>query len=94
MNVLKAHLRITIATLLASGTSQREIEKRTGVDRKTIRRYARVANSPGAIHVGGMRGGADCAGTVAAQVAAATTERKRAREGVMGNNVQMPYRMR
>jgi len=47
VNVLKAHLRITIATLLASGTSQRDIEKRTGVDRKTIRRYAQAANSPG-----------------------------------------------
>ena len=45
MNVLKAHLRITIATLLANGASQREIERRIGVDRKTIRRYA--ANSPG-----------------------------------------------
>lgn len=42
---MKVHLRITIATLLASGTSQREIERRTGVDRKTIRRYA--AKSPG-----------------------------------------------
>lgn len=47
MNVLKAHLQITIATLLASGTSQREIEKRTGVDRKTIRRYAQAPNSSG-----------------------------------------------
>jgi transposase len=45
VNVLKSHLRITIATLLANGASQREIERRTGVDRKTIRRYA--ANSPG-----------------------------------------------
>lgn len=45
MNVLKAHLRITIETLLARGSSQREIERRTGVDRKTIRRYA--ANSSG-----------------------------------------------
>jgi transposase len=45
VNVLKAHLRITIATLLANGATQREIERRTGVDRKTIRRYA--ANSPG-----------------------------------------------
>ena len=45
MNVLKAHLRITIATLLANGATQREIERRTGVDRKTIRRHA--ANSPG-----------------------------------------------
>jgi transposase len=45
VNVLKSHLRITIATLLANGASQREIERHTGVDRKTIRRYA--ANSPG-----------------------------------------------
>lgn len=48
---MKQHLRITIQTLLATGTSQREIERRTGVDRKTIRRYtagaAIAANSPG-----------------------------------------------
>jgi len=43
---LKSHLRITIETLLEAGASQREIERRTGVDRKTIRRYARAANSP------------------------------------------------
>ena len=47
MNVLKAHLRITVATLQANGASQREIERRTGVDRKTIRRYERSSNSPG-----------------------------------------------
>lgn len=47
MNVLKSHLRITIQTLLTSGTSQHEIARRTGVDRKTIRRYAALANSPG-----------------------------------------------
>ena len=47
MNVLKPHLRITIATLLKGGTSQREIERLTGVDRKTIRRMKREANSPG-----------------------------------------------
>ena len=49
MNVLKSHLRITVETLLASGTPQREIQRRTGVDRKTIRRYGRraKANSPG-----------------------------------------------
>ncbi|MFA5939662.1 MAG: IS21 family transposase [Sinimarinibacterium sp.] len=45
MNVLKDHLRITVETLLRSGTKQREIERRTGVDRKTIRRLA--AKSPG-----------------------------------------------
>ena len=44
---MKSHLRITIQTLLASGVSHREIERRTGVDRKTIRRLARAANSPG-----------------------------------------------
>lgn len=42
---MKSHLQITIATLLARGVSQHEIARRTGVDRKTIRRYAR-ANSP------------------------------------------------
>jgi transposase len=50
VNVLKAHLRITIDTLLRSGSSQRDIERRTGVSRKTIRRYAvalAAANSPG-----------------------------------------------
>ena len=44
---MKSYLRITIDTLLRSGTPQREIERRTGVSRKTIRRYARAANSPG-----------------------------------------------
>jgi transposase len=52
LNVLKSHLRITIHTLLHNGVSQREIERRIGVDRKTIRRYERAhtpapANSPG-----------------------------------------------
>jgi len=47
VNVLKPHLRITVATLLSGGASQREIERMTGVDRKTIRRLAREANSPG-----------------------------------------------
>jgi transposase len=47
LNVLKSHLRITLQTLLQNGTSQREIGRITGVDRKTIRRYAKKANSPG-----------------------------------------------
>ena len=47
MNVLKPHLRITIDTLLRGGASHREIARHTGVDRKTIRRLAREANSPG-----------------------------------------------
>jgi transposase len=44
---LKAHLRITIETLMSRGVSHREIERRTGVDRKTIRRYAAASKSPG-----------------------------------------------
>ncbi len=45
---MKPHLRITVETLLARGVSQREVARRTGVDRKTIRGYARaLANSPG-----------------------------------------------
>lgn len=44
---MKQHLRVTIQTLLSKGASQREVERRTGVDRKTIRRYAVAANSPG-----------------------------------------------
>jgi transposase len=47
VNVLKAHLRITVETLLRCGVSQREIKRRTGVDRKTIRRLAEAARSPG-----------------------------------------------
>jgi transposase len=47
VNVLKSQLRITVQTLLAKGLSQREISRKTGVDRKTIRRYERAANSPG-----------------------------------------------
>jgi transposase len=40
VNVLKHHLRITVETLLRNGVGQREIARRTGVDRKTIRRLA------------------------------------------------------
>ena len=47
MNVLKPDLLIAIQTLLKGGATQREIERFTGVDRKTIRRYQRQANSPG-----------------------------------------------
>jgi len=47
VNVLKPHLRITIETLLERGVAQHEIARRTGVDRKTIRKYDRArANSP------------------------------------------------
>lgn len=45
---MNSHLRTTIETLLRGGAKQREIERFTGVDRKTIRRYQRLwANSPG-----------------------------------------------
>lgn len=52
MNVLKPHKRTTIFTLLGLGKGQREIERITGIDRKTIRSYQRLyeaqrANSPG-----------------------------------------------
>lgn len=52
MNVLKPHLQTTIWTLLSAGASQREIERVTGIDRKTIRGYqkrfaAAAAISPG-----------------------------------------------
>jgi transposase len=52
VNVLKPHLQTTIWTLLAARASQREIERVTGIDRKTIRAYqkrfaAAAANSPG-----------------------------------------------
>lgn len=44
---MKAHVRTTIVTLIGYGVSQREIARRTGIDRKTIRRYAAQATSPG-----------------------------------------------
>ena len=42
MNVLKPYLRTTLRTLLDKGISQREINRKTGIDRKTIRRYGRL----------------------------------------------------
>lgn len=40
MNVLKPHLQTTIWTLLCANVSQREIERRTGISRPTIRAWA------------------------------------------------------
>ena len=37
---MKPHRRSMVETLLKSGATEREIERRTGVDRKTIRRVA------------------------------------------------------
>mgnify|MGYP001199868587 FL=1 len=61
LNVLKSHLRITIQTLLSCGKSQREIERVTGVDRKTIRRYAQPAGEAGRSNSPGVATGF-CAG--------------------------------
>lgn len=55
LNVLKPHLQSTVFTLLERQTSQRQIQRLTGIDRKTIRRYQAIfvsrraaeANSPG-----------------------------------------------
>jgi transposase len=44
MNVLKPDLQATIKILLSKGIGQREIERKTGIDRKTIRRYAQTFN--------------------------------------------------
>ena len=52
VNVLKLHLRVTIQTLLRNGTSQHEIQRLTGVDRKTIRRYGQEVLGPPAIPPG------------------------------------------
>ncbi len=50
-NVLKPHLQTTIWTLLRSGVTQREIERRTGIYRHTIRSYLKKfdiqARTPG-----------------------------------------------
>ncbi len=46
MNVLKPHLKATIRTLLAKGISHRQINRTTGIDRKTIRKYDRLDGLP------------------------------------------------
>ncbi len=46
MNVLKPHLKATIRTLLNKGISHRQINRMTGVDRKTIRKYDRFDSLP------------------------------------------------
>jgi len=44
MNVLKPDLQTTIKILLSKGVSQRQIERKTGIERKTIRRYGQSFN--------------------------------------------------
>ena len=39
MNILKPDKKSTIITLLKNGISQREISRKTSIDRKTIRKY-------------------------------------------------------
>ena len=49
MNVLKLQKKHTVVTLLERGASQREINRQTGIDRKTVRKIALAlagANSP------------------------------------------------
>jgi len=45
MNVLKPNLKATVITLLEKGISQREINRKIGINRKTIRRYAQLYDS-------------------------------------------------
>jgi transposase len=44
MNVLKPSLQTTIKILLSKGISHRELERKTGINRKTIRHYARMCD--------------------------------------------------
>ena len=58
---MKPQLQSTVFTLLDRQTSQRQIQKLTGVDRKTIRRYrallaAAEAKSPGEVTTGSQSG--------------------------------------
>ena len=45
MNVLQPNKKTTIITLLTNGISHREIARKARVDRKTIRKYARMADN-------------------------------------------------
>ncbi len=42
MNVLTSDKKSTIRTLLKNGISQHEIFRKTGIDRKTVRKYAKL----------------------------------------------------
>lgn len=60
MNVLKPHERATIFTLLGNGVSQHEIHRKTGIDRKTIRRYQyEFENSNSPMATGFIDGGGE-----------------------------------
>jgi hypothetical protein len=47
VNVLKPHMQTTIWTLLREGNTQREIERRTGISRHTIRAWAKRFEAQG-----------------------------------------------
>jgi transposase len=53
VNVLKPNLKSTVVTLIENSVSQHEIHRKTGIDRKTIRKYAALAGAG----AGGMPGG-------------------------------------
>ena len=42
VNVLKAHQKGAVVTLLQNDVSHREISRKTGIDRKTVRKLARA----------------------------------------------------
>ena len=44
MNVLKPDKKSTIITLLKNGVGQREVHRKTNIDRKTIRKYAKESS--------------------------------------------------
>src|SRR3989338_2127019 len=48
MNVLKPFKRTTVYTLIHNGISQHEIFRKTGIDRKTIRKYQGLLGPPSA----------------------------------------------
>lgn len=60
---MKPHLQTTIWTLLRAGNSQREIERRTGISRHTIRDYAKrfaaQTDSPGDSNCPGVATGSE-----------------------------------
>ena len=45
MNVLQPNKKAAIITLLTNGISQREIGRKVRVDRKTVRKYARMTDN-------------------------------------------------
>jgi transposase len=61
VNVLKPNQRTTVITLVKHGVSQHEIHRKTGIDRKTIRKYA---NAEGALFGGDISNSPMATGSV------------------------------